>query len=51
LKRKVVSRGANYLAQLMLSIDFTDATGSFRLYKREVIDKIINQVKAKGYAF
>lgn len=29
----------------------SDLTGSFRLYEREVLDKILPQIKCKGYAF
>lgn len=37
LIRKVTSRGANFLARIMLGSDCSDLTGSFRLYKKEVI--------------
>ena len=47
LKRKVTSRGANLLAQLLLQPNVTDLTGSFRLYKRDVFDTIIRQVQSK----
>ncbi len=52
LKRKVTSKGANFLASFLLDPGkASDLTGSFRLYKRDAIDKILPQVKAKGYAF
>ena len=35
----------------MLAPTSSDLTGSFRLYKREVIEKIIPQVKSRGYVF
>lgn len=35
----------------MLAPTATDLTGSFRLYKRAVIEKIIPQVKSRGYVF
>ena len=34
LKRKLISRGANYLTQIMLRPGCSDLTGSFRLYKK-----------------
>lgn len=47
LKRKVTSRGANLLAQLLLQPNVTDLTGSFRLYKRQAFENIIHQVHSK----
>ena len=35
----------------MLAPTSSDLTGSFRLYKQEVIEKIIPQVKSRGYVF
>ncbi|OMJ71210.1 hypothetical protein SteCoe_30653 [Stentor coeruleus] len=51
LKRKLTSRVANFLADFLLDPNCTDLTGSFRLYKREVLDHLMNRVKTKGYAF
>ena len=51
LKRKLTSRVANFLAKTMLGSDTTDLTGSFRLYKKSVIQKIMPEIQAKGYAF
>ena len=51
LKRKLVSRGANVLASFVLDPRTTDVTGSFRLYKRAVLQTLIAQVEAKGYVF
>lgn len=52
LKRKVTSKGANFLASFLLDPGkASDLTGSFRLYKREAIEKILPMVKSKGYAF
>lgn len=52
LKRKITSKGANFLAQFLLNPgNASDLTGSFRLYKREALEKILPQVKSKGYAF
>lgn len=51
LKRKLVSRGANLLASFVLGPRTSDVTGSFRLYKRPVIEKLIREVTSKGYVF
>jgi dolichol-phosphate mannosyltransferase len=52
LKRKITSKGANFLATFLLDTgDASDLTGSFRLYKREALEKILPQVQSKGYAF
>lgn len=51
LKRKLVSRGANFLATLVLRPNVSDLTGSFRLYKKPVLEKIIASTKSKGYVF
>lgn len=45
--RKLTSRGANLLAQLLLQPNASDLTGSFRLYKRSAFETIINQVQSK----
>lgn len=51
LKRKLVSRGANFLATTVLNPGVSDLTGSFRLYRKHVLEKIISQTKSKGYVF
>ena len=51
LKRKLVSRGANLLADTLLRPAVSDLTGSFRLYKREVLERVIAQTESKGYTF
>jgi dolichol-phosphate mannosyltransferase len=52
LKRKITSKGANFLAKFLLNPgNASDLTGSFRLYKREALERILPQVKCKGYAF
>lgn len=51
LKRKLVSRGANFLASTVLRPHVSDLTGSFRLYKKDVLAKIISVTKSKGYVF
>ncbi|GMM36719.1 dolichyl-phosphate beta-D-mannosyltransferase [Saccharomycopsis crataegensis] len=51
LKRKLVSRGANFLASTVLNPRVSDLTGSFRLYKKPALEKIIAITKSKGYVF
>lgn len=51
LKRKLVSRGANFLAATVLRPHVSDLTGSFRLYKKDALAKIISETKSKGYVF
>ncbi|EGV64355.1 dolichol-P-mannose synthesis [Yamadazyma tenuis] len=51
LKRKLVSRGANFLADFFLRPRISDLTGSFRLYKKDVLEKVIQETKSKGYVF
>ncbi|XP_071824142.1 dolichol-phosphate mannosyltransferase subunit 1-like [Apostichopus japonicus] len=51
LKRKIISRGANYLAQILLRPGASDLTGSFRLYKKDVLQKLIDSCVSKGYVF
>nr|CAG4637267.1 EOG090X0B9X [Ceriodaphnia reticulata]SVE73127.1 EOG090X0B9X [Ceriodaphnia reticulata] len=51
LKRKIISRGANYVTQVLLRPGASDLTGSFRLYKTKVLEKLVQSCKSKGYVF
>lgn len=51
MKRKIISCGANVLTQMALGPSVSDLTGSFRLYKKSVLRKLIGLTKSKGYAF
>lgn len=51
VRRKLVSRVANYLAGVLLRPGVTDLTGSFRLYRREAFDRIMREVISTGYVF
>ena len=51
LKRKFVSRDANLFADTVLRPGVSDLTGSFRLYKKEVLEKVIRKTESKGYTF
>ncbi|RPA81876.1 mannose phospho-dolichol synthase [Ascobolus immersus RN42] len=50
-KRKLVSRGANLLASVVLAPGVSDLTGSFRLYKKSILEKVISSTESKGYTF
>ena len=51
LRRKLISRVANYLAQALLRPGATDLTGSFRLYRKTVLQQLIECCVSKGYVF
>ena len=53
LKRKITSKGANFLASFLLDPGpvASDLTGSFRLYTRKALESTLPLVKSKGYAF
>lgn len=46
-----MSRGANLLANLTVNPGVSDLTGSFRLYKREVLADLVASVKGRAYVF
>lgn len=50
-RRKVISCGANFLTQLLLRPNVSDLTGSFRLYKKPVLETLIQNCVSKGYVF
>lgn len=49
--RKLISCTANYLTQIMLFPGCSDVTGSFRLYKKEVLQDLVSCCISKGYVF
>lgn len=51
LKRKLVSRGANLFADTVLRPGVSDLTGSFRLYKKKALQKVMESTESKGYTF
>jgi len=51
LRRKLTSRVANYLAQVALQPGVSDLTGSFRLYRKEVLSECVAHTLSKGYVF
>ena len=47
--RTVISKGANYLAKLILRLNTKDNTTGYRAYKREVLEKIdLNSIRSNG---
>lgn len=50
-RRKLTSRVANYIAKVALAPGASDLTGSFRLYKRDVLQSLVSAVQSKGYVF
>ncbi len=50
-RRKIISCGANFLTQFLLRPGVSDLTGSFRLYKKPVLEKLIERCVSKGYVF
>lgn len=51
LRRKVTSKGANVLADLLLRPGVSDLTGSFRLYDRATLERVLARTTCTGYAF
>ncbi|XP_046842041.1 dolichol-phosphate mannosyltransferase subunit 1-like [Xenia sp. Carnegie-2017] len=51
LKRKLISRVANYITQVLLRPGASDLTGSFRLYKKDVLSHLVNSCQSKGFVF
>lgn len=47
----ITSRGANLLANLLLNPHVSDLTGSFRLYKKAVLEDLMKSVKGRAYVF
>ncbi|XP_067904272.1 dolichol-phosphate mannosyltransferase subunit 1 isoform X2 [Heterodontus francisci] len=46
-----INRGANFVTQVLLRPGASDLTGSFRLYKKEVLQKLVEKCVSKGYVF
>jgi dolichol-phosphate mannosyltransferase len=51
LHRKCISISANFIASRLLNTKANDLTGSFRLYKKDVLENIVKQTNSNGYAF
>lgn len=50
-RRKVISRGANLITQILLRPGVSDLTGSFRLYRRDAFVRSVRECKSTGYVF
>lgn len=50
LKRKLTSKGANIFADTVLRPGVSDLTGSFRLYKRAVLEKLFESTEVRGFS-
>jgi len=50
-KRKLTSRGANYLAHVLLNPGVSDLTGSFRLYRKSTFQTLVDSMQSTGYVF
>ena len=51
MTRVLTSRGANLLANLLVNPGVSDLTGSFRLYKKHVLEDLVKSVKGRAYVF
>jgi len=51
LQRKLISRGANFLAAFLLQPGVSDLTGSFRLYRKAALAAVMARVRSRGYVF
>lgn len=50
--RRLISRGGTLYARLMLGIPVKDATGGFRAFKRETLERLpLAEVASQGYCF
>ncbi|MET0928574.1 MAG: polyprenol monophosphomannose synthase [Aeromicrobium sp.] len=52
LHRRLISRGGTLYARLMLGLPVHDATGGFRAFRRETLERLpLDQVASQGYCF
>jgi len=52
LKRKLLSKGGNFYARLILGLPFSDLTGGYKCFRARVLQTIdLDDVGAQGYAF
>jgi dolichol-phosphate mannosyltransferase len=50
--RRIISRGGNLYAGLILGLPVADSTGGFRCYRRQGLERIdLGAVRSNGYAF
>lgn len=51
LNRRIISKGANLMAKLLLHLSIKDSTSGYRIYSRNAIDIIKDCKNAGGYEF
>jgi len=51
LHRKFLSKGFNLLVRMMFRIPFSDTQCGFKIFKREVLEKVYPKLLTKNYAF
>lgn len=52
LKRRLLSRAANFYARAMLGLSARDVTGAFRCYRADALKKVdLRSIKATGFVF
>ncbi len=50
--RKIISRGGSLYSQLILGLPVHDLTGGFKLFRREVLERMdLDRVRSNGYSF
>jgi dolichol-phosphate mannosyltransferase len=50
--RKIISRGGNIYARIILGLPVMDATGGFRCYRRRVLETLdLDSIRSNGYSF
>jgi dolichol-phosphate mannosyltransferase len=50
--RRMISKGGNLYARMVMGLRFKDLTGGFKCFRREVLETLdLDAVKSKGYAF
>jgi dolichol-phosphate mannosyltransferase len=52
LKRRIISRGGNWVSRLLLRLKLHDCTGGYRCYRRDLLEQIPwHEICARGYGF
>jgi dolichol-phosphate mannosyltransferase len=52
LLRRLISRGGNFFARVMLGLETHDCTGGFRCYRREILSQVPwEEIRLQGYGF
>lgn len=50
--RRIISKGGNLVARILLGLDVEDVTTGYRAYRRETLEGIeLGSIKSNGYAF